>query len=115
MSNNRDVWDAAGRGGVIVGRNGAVVLATRPRTLHVLLTGSVEDRVARAARSAGIPLERAARRQVREDEVRAQMSKVLYGWDPRLPDRYDVVFNTSRIPLDAVAQAIVQAATVTQP
>ena len=115
MSNNRDVWDAAGRGGVIVGRNGAVVLATRPRTLHVLLTGSVEDRVARAARSAGIPLERAARRQVREDEVRAQMSKVLYGWDPRLPDRYDVVFNTSRIPLDAVAQAIVQAVTVTQP
>lgn len=112
MANNRTVWDAAGHGGVILGRNGAVVLASRPRTVHVLLTGAVQDRVARAARTAGIPLEQAARRQVREDEVRARMSTVLYGWDPRLPDRYDVVFNTSRLPLDAVAQAIVQAVRV---
>jgi glucuronide carrier protein len=37
------------------------------------------------------------------------MSKALYGWDPRLPDRYDLVINTSRIPLDAAAQAIVNA------
>ena len=112
MENNRRVWDAADAGGVILGRNGAVVLASRPRTVHVLLTGAVEDRVTRAARAAGIPLEQAARRQVREDEVRAQMSTVLYGWDPRRPDRYDVVFNTSRLPLDAVAQAIVQAVRV---
>ncbi|WNB87236.1 cytidylate kinase-like family protein [Cellulomonas sp. ATA003] len=112
MDNNRSLWASAEAGGVIVGRNGAVVLATRPNTVHVLLTGSVEDRVARAARTAGISPERAAERQVREDEVRARMSTVLYGWDPRLPDRYDVVFNTGRIPLDAVAQAIVQAVKV---
>jgi cytidylate kinase len=109
MSNNRSVWHDAEGGGVIVGRNAAVVLASRPRTVHVLLTGAVQDRVARAARAAGIPLERAAARQAREDDVRAQMSVALYGWDPRRPDLYDVTFNTSRIPPEAVAQAIVQA------
>jgi cytidylate kinase len=112
MANNRAVWDAARHGGVIVGRNGAVVLADRPRTVHVLLTGSVQDRVARAARTAGIPLEVAARRQAREDEVRAEMSRALYGWDPREPERYDLVVNTSRIPLDAAAEAVVRAVEV---
>ena len=97
---------------MIVGRNGAVVLATRPSTVHVLLTGSVEDRVERAARDTGIPPEQAARRQAREDQTRAEMSKVLYGWDPRLPEHYDMVVNTSRIPLDAAAEAIVQAVRV---
>jgi cytidylate kinase len=107
-ANNHSVWADAAGGGVIVGRNATVVLASRPRTLHVLLTGAVEDRVARAAEEAGISREEAAARQVREDDVRAQMSQVLYGWDPRQPERYDLVVNTSRIPLDAVVRAIVQ-------
>lgn len=106
MENNEIVRRQAEQGGVIVGRNGAVVLADRPNTLHVLLTGSVEDRVERAALEAGITRERAQRRQRREDEVRAEMSKVLYGWDPRLPDRYDMVLNTSRISLDGAVDAI---------
>lgn len=107
MLNNRQVWEYAEQGGVIVGRNGAVVLAERPNTLHVLLTGSVEDRVARAARASGIPRERAAERQRREDRIRAEMSLALYGWDPRMPDRYDLVVNTSRISPAAAARAIV--------
>jgi cytidylate kinase len=107
MENNEIVRRQAQGGGVIVGRNATVILAGRPNTLHVLLTGSVEDRVERAAREAGIPRERAGRRQQREDDVRAEMSKVLYGWDPRSPDRYDVVLNTSRIPLDGAVDAIV--------
>ena len=109
MDNNRAVRADAAQGGVIVGRNGTVILADRPSTVHVLLTGAVEDRVRRAAQESGIPLDRAAARQKREDEVRAQMSQVLYGWDPRVPDRYDMVLNTSRLPLDSVAQAIVTA------
>lgn len=109
MENNRVVRGYADEGGVIVGRNAAVILADRPNTLNVLLTGTAEDRVRRAAEEAGIPVERAARRQKREDDVRAEMSQVLYGWDPRLPDRYDLVINTSRITLDAAAEAIVNA------
>jgi cytidylate kinase len=113
MHNNREVWEMADEGGVIVGRNAPVVLEQRPNTLHVLLTGSVEDRVARAAAQDGISVETAAARQKREDEVRAEMSLALYGWDPRLPDRYDLVINTGRIPLDAAAAAIVRAVAVT--
>ncbi|MGV1004915.1 MAG: AAA family ATPase [Candidatus Nanopelagicales bacterium] len=109
MDNNRQVWTSADEGGVILGRNGAVILADRPNTLHVLLTGAVEDRIARAARDAGITPEQAAQRQVREDQVRANMSQAFYGWDPMLPDRYDLVMNTSRVPLDAIVAAIVEA------
>lgn len=112
MDNNRAVWEEAAQGGVILGRNGAVILAGRPNTVHVLLTGDREDRIARAASEAGITTDQAARRQEREDQVRSEMSKTLYGWDPRLPDRYDLVINTSRIPLDAAADAIVHAARV---
>jgi cytidylate kinase len=112
MDNNRQVWEYAAEGGVILGRNGAVILAERPNTFHVLLTGSVEDRVARAAKAGGLTLEKAAARQKREDQVRTDMSKVFYGWDPMAPDRYDMVMNTSRIALDAVAHAIVDAVRV---
>jgi glucuronide carrier protein len=107
MGNNRQVWAEAHDGGVILGRNATVILAQRPNTLHLLLTGSVEERVARAAQESGISPERAAARQRREDEVRAEMSISLYGWDPRLPDRYDLVINTSRISLDSAVDAIV--------
>lgn len=107
MDNNRQVWEFADEGGVIVGRNGAVILAERPNTLHVLLTGAVADRIARAARDAGISPTHAAQRQELEDRVRADMSLALYGWDPRLPDRYDLVVNTSRVAPEATARAIV--------
>lgn len=109
MENNRQVWTYAGEGGVIIGRNGAVILADRPNTLHVLLTGVVEDRVERAAREAEITVEQAAERQVREDRVRSDISQALYGWDPKTPERYDLVMNSSRIPLDAIVAAIVDA------
>ena len=109
MENNRNLQQEAEGGGVLVGRNATVVLANRPNAIHVLLTGSLEDRVARAAQEAGIPIDKALKRQQREDEVRAEMSKTLYGWDPRLPDRYDLVINTSRVPVDAAASAIVSA------
>lgn len=112
LDNNRAVQEFADEGGVIVGRNATVILADRPRTVHVLLTGSVADRVARAARQAGITPEAAAARQSREDEVRADMSLALYGWDPRRPDRYDLVINTSRIHPDAAVDAILGAVRV---
>jgi cytidylate kinase len=109
MENNRVVHTYADEGGVIVGRNATVILSDRHQTLHVLLTGSPEDRIRRASEEGGIPIERASRRREREDEVRAEMSKTLYGWDPRLPERYDMVINTSRITLDAAAEAIINA------
>ena len=109
MDNNRHIQQLAATGGVIMGRNATVILADRPATVHVLLTGKVEDRIARAAQEAGITPEHAAERQRREDELRAEMSLTLYGWDPRAADRYDLVLNTSRIELDRTVDAILAA------
>jgi cytidylate kinase len=52
------------------------------------------QRIERAAGESGISVERAAKRQKREDQVRADMSLQLYGWDPRDTERYDLVVNT---------------------
>lgn len=109
MDNNRVVWDSSDEGGVIVGRNGARILADRPNTLHVLLTGDREARVRQAAQTDGLDEATARRRQEKEDDVRVQISKVLYGWDPSAPDRYDLVLDTSQTGVDGAVQAIVDA------
>jgi cytidylate kinase len=112
MQNTRLVQEAARQGGVIVGRNGAFILANWPGALHVRLDGPLEQRIARAAEESGIDTERAAKRQKREDQVRADMSIELYGWDPRELDRYHLVVNTGIMDLDTCADIIVQAARV---
>lgn len=107
--NNADVRRFADEGGVIVGRNGALILADRPNTLHVLLTGEVEDRVTRAAQQLGITIAQAASRRAKEEDVRREMSRNLYGWDPMTPDRYDMLINTTRVGIDRASDAIVDA------
>jgi cytidylate kinase len=107
--NIRQVQGCTHMGGVMVGRHGALLLADRPNTLHVLLTGSVEDRIERAAAESAIAREHAARRLEREDHVRADIAIALFDWDPRIPDHYDLVVNTSRIPIDGVVEAILAA------
>jgi hypothetical protein len=107
--NRRQVADAAAVGGVIVGRNAALLLADRPRTLHVRLTGDAEDCLERAMADSGITREHAERRQEHEEHIRADMSIALHGWDPRRLEHYDLVANTSRVPLDAIADVILAA------
>lgn len=107
--NNATVHGYGAEGGVIVGRNATKILAHRPRTLHVLLTAEAGIRVAYAARSAGISTRQAEKRQHHEDKVRADMSRELYGWDPREPANYDLMINTGRIPHAAAVEAIVHA------
>lgn len=104
---NRTLLDFTAGGGVVLGRNGTVVLAGNPQALHVKLDGSVEARVARAAALAGIDPDRAARRQVNEDEDRAAMALRLYNWDPQDDRYYDVIVNTDHLSADAAAAIIV--------
>lgn len=106
---NRTLIDFTANGGVVLGRNGTVVLASNPQALHVKLDGPVESRIARAAELAGIDRGRAARRQVNEDEARAAMALRLYNWDPRQNDYYDLVINTGRLSLDTAVEIIVAA------
>jgi cytidylate kinase len=110
MENTRQVTEAAREGGVITGRNGAMILAGWPGALHVLLDGPVEQRIERAAKQSGIDVARAAKRQKREDQLRADMSIELYGWDPRETTRYDLMVNTGTMSLDACVDIIVRAA-----
>lgn len=112
MENTRMVEQQAREGGVITGRNGALILADWPASLHVKLDGPLNQRIERAAADSGISLERAAKRQKREDQVRADMSITLYGWDPRETDRYDLVVNTGTMDLDTCVEVIVQAARI---
>lgn len=105
--NNNEVRRFAEDGGVIVGRNAALILANRPHTVHVLLTGERHDRITRGARHDGIDETRAQKRQQQEDKVRVDMSRALYGWDPLQADRYDLVINTSRIPEQSAIAAII--------
>ena len=109
MANTATVQQWAYQGGVIVGRNGAFILADRPAALHVKLDGPLEQRIARAAQEAGISPDRAARRQKNEDRIRADMSIELYGWDPRDPLRYDLVLNTGRMDVETCVEIIVEA------
>jgi cytidylate kinase len=109
VQNTAEVKEWARAGGVIVGRNGAFILADLPGALHVMLDGPLEQRIERAAQEAGISLERAAKRQKNEDRVRADMSIKLYDWDPRDPTRYDLVVNTGRMDLDTCVEIIVTA------
>ncbi len=112
LRNTRWVTDAARSGAVIVGRNGALILATWREALHVRLDAAVQLRVERAARTGGITPGRAAKRQRREDGIRADMSIRLYGWDPREPTRYDLVLNTGTLNPDDCAAVIVHASRV---
>lgn len=112
LENTRIVQDEANQGGVIVGRNGALILANRARALHVKLDGPLAQRVERAAKESGIDTERAARRQKREDQVRAEISLEFYHWDPRETDRYDLVVNTGTMDLDTCVDIIVAAARI---
>ena len=99
MANTREVQEQARQGGVITGRNAALILAKWPAALHVKLDGPLAQRIERAARDSGISVDRAAKRQKREDQMRADMSLQLYGWDPRATDRYDLVVNTGTMDL----------------
>jgi cytidylate kinase len=112
LENTRVVQEEARQGGVITGRNGAMILANWPGALHVKLDGPLAQRIERAARDAGIDIQQAAKRQKREDQVRADMSLQFYHWDPRETDRYDLVVNTGTMDLDTCVDIIVAAARI---
>ena len=112
MENTREVVKSAQQGGVIMGRNGALILADWPAALHVKLDGPLQARLKRIAETSGMSLEHAARRQKQEDQVRADISLELYGWNPQEFDHYDLLVNTGLMDLDMCVDIIVAAAKV---
>lgn len=107
------LWEHFGSGADAIGREVAQRLSL-PYHQQAFSSEEIEsdgrDR-GRSAERAGISHDRAAKRQKREDQVRVDMSKSLYGWDPSAVENDDMVLNTSRLSQDAAVEAIVHAAT----
>jgi cytidylate kinase len=96
--------------GVVLGRGAVVVLHDDPHVLHVLLDGPVEARVRQAMVIEGIDRPTAARRLARVDRFRRAYVEELYGLDVREPGAFDLVLDSTSLPLDACVEIIAAAA-----
>lgn len=89
------IRQTADAGRVVIGAHGAgVLLAGRPDTLRVLITGSPAVRARRVAMERSMD-ERAAEKAVaRADQERAAYLRRFYNVHEELPTHYDLVLNT---------------------
>jgi hypothetical protein len=104
----REVADAGDT--VVLGRAGALVLRDRPDALHVRLDGPDEARIAQAMRVEEIGEDEARKRQRDSDRARIAYVKHFYGADPRDPRHYQLVLDSTALPLEACVDLIVTAA-----
>jgi hypothetical protein len=100
----------AERGGVILGRAGAIVLRDYPGALHVRLDGDPERRVRQAMRLGGLTEEEARRAMEGNDSARTSYVRHYYRADPTDASQYDLLLDSTRLSLDTVTELIVTAA-----
>lgn len=106
--NIAEIHDAvADDGGVVVGRDAVMVLRDVTGVLHIRLIAPIDVRIARAAERYGISYVEAAERQLREDELRVEMSKKLMNYDQTDPEYYALVINTGLSTVEEAADQIV--------
>jgi cytidylate kinase len=104
----------AGRGGVILGRAAALVLADHPTALHVRLDAPAAARVRQAMALSGLG-ERDARREQRDaDRARDAYVKHFYGADPADPRLYHLVLDSTALALETCAELVAAAAQARQ-
>ena len=97
---------ADGTGAVVLGRAAAVVLADRPRALHVRLHGPRDRRLRQAMELRGIDESTAQREMADADQTRAAYVRRFYRRDPDDARLYHLMCDSTAIPLSAVAQLI---------
>jgi len=102
--------DATRSGGVVLGRGGAVVLASVPRTLHVYLGGNRKARVERVMEVQGVDRETAARRVRTNDRARREYVRSAYGVEGDNPSLYHLMIDARALGVDACVELIVTAA-----
>lgn len=105
--NRRELLELAKDGAVIRGRNGAYVLNRAVGSLHVRLTAPIGMRIERVTHKTGLDRHGAESRIAVEDQVRAEMSRNLYGWNPHTDEYYDLVINTGTVTYKQVVEMIV--------
>ncbi|RJL24535.1 AAA family ATPase [Bailinhaonella thermotolerans] len=97
------------RGGVVLGRAGAIVLKDEPNALHVRLCAPVRRRVAQTMAISGVS-EREARRMVEEtDRARGAYVKHFYRADMTDPSLYHLMIDSTVIAVPACVDMIVTA------
>lgn len=96
--------------GVILGRAAAVVLRDDPRVLKVRLDGPREARIRQAMTFGGIDEETAARTLDRLDRTHADYTRELYGADIRDFSLYDLMIDSTRIPVEVCVDLVCAAA-----
>ncbi len=96
-------------GAVILGRGGGAAFCTEPWVLRVRLFGPTEARAAQAAGIEDVDAATARRRLPEVDRARAQYVRRLYGADIDDPALYHLQLDSTAVPLDACAAAIVTA------
>jgi cytidylate kinase len=105
----RFLADAGGAGGVVLGRGGAVVLASVPGALHVYLGGSRERRVERVMERDGVDRATAARHVKANDRARRDYVRSVYGIEGDNPALYHLMIDAVSLGVDVCVDLIVAA------
>src|SRR3954447_17838205 len=100
---------ASTTGGVVLGRGGAVVLADAPTSLHVLLTGDHDGRVARVSERDGIARDEAERRVRAHDRARKEYLQRFFDADADDRTLYHLIVDTVALGIDASVELVVAA------
>jgi Cytidylate kinase-like family len=101
---------AAGAGGVVLGRAGALVLRDRPDVLHVRLDGPRDRRLAAAVERSGRSLEEVRREMEANDRTREAYVRHFYRCDPGEARHYHLVVDSTALPVETVVELVVTAA-----
>ena len=105
----RFMADASRTGGVVLGRGGAVVLASVPAALHVYLGGKREARIERVMDLHQIDRATAARRVKAHDKARRDYVRGVYGIEGDNPALYHLMIDAISLGVDVCVDVIVAA------
>ena len=105
----RFLADTGGTGGVVLGRGGAVVLASVRGALHVYLGGAREGRIERVMELDGVDRPAAVRRVRTHDRARRDYVRSVYGIDGDDPTLYHLMIDAISLGVDVCVDLIVAA------
>jgi cytidylate kinase len=100
---------ASRAGGVVLGRGGAIVLASVPGVLHVYLGGPRDGRIAQVMESERVDRRSAERSMRAHDRARREYVRDYYGVDGDDPTRYHLVLDAVALGVDGCVALIVLA------
>jgi cytidylate kinase len=101
--------DASRSGGVVLGRGGAIVLASVPGALHVYLGGTRDGRIERVMKLNGVDRATAARRVEANDQARRDYVRSVYGIEGDNPALYHLMIDAISLGVDVCVDLIVAA------